>query len=219
MAERLRDERGRFVSANGKPFDREKWFEEHREEVRDRSRRSYWEHREEKLEHARSYRIENREKILARNKEYYRRKRKKWIETGEIHELRKKWSITQRDRMRRLRRAWSQGISGRKVWKKAELVVKDRVLPQLGFYDVFNLNHEFYAFDYLAKKNGKTYAIEVTTSPTRQIRAYPLKLAKYLELKIMLIFVRPNLKEYIAMELPENRKYMSVKIEEVKQIV
>lgn len=65
-----------------------------------------------------------------------------------------------------------------------------------GFEEIFYLRERSFPFDYLAKKKGLVYAIDVTTSQRKPIRPLPAELCIYLNLKLLLLFIKPDFTAY-----------------------
>jgi hypothetical protein len=88
--------------------------------------------------------------------------------------------------------AW--GISNGKIGKQAEEIAK-RILNIEGFTDLFN-PYSTFLFDYIARKSGQVHFIEVASCFKKRLKQTQLKVAKYLNIPIVILFIRPNLKEY-----------------------
>jgi hypothetical protein len=117
----------------------------------------------------------------------------------------------------RLRLEWREGIkSTAKIQRKAEEVAFP-ILDTNGFDEVQRMSYQF-PFDYLARKNGKLFAIEVTTSMVKRFlkrihSRHPrrrkdftwrldfdrVEFAKFIGARIAVIFVTPSLKRYFLL--------------------
>jgi len=51
-------------------------------------------------------------------------------------------------------------------------------------------------FDYITRKSGQVHFIEVASCFKKRLKQTQLEFAKYLNIPIVILFIRPNLKEY-----------------------
>lgn len=121
----------------------------------------------------------------------------------------RQWYLKNMDRLNgatkeyhtRYHKNWVENSKGELVWMLAETLVKDKILPSLGFKDIINPNKAF-CYDFLARKGKRIYAIEVTTTKDRSIRPYQINLARYLKLKLWYIHVKLDLTKYCIIDIP-----------------
>jgi len=90
----------------------------------------------------------------------------------------------------------------------AKKVAVENILPKEGFRRILSPEMltssetgnatSFWVFDVLAYKGGKPCAVQITTSPSRQIRNRTMVSAflQFLEMKLYVCQIRPNLREY-----------------------
>lgn len=90
----------------------------------------------------------------------------------------------------------------------AKKVAVEKILPKEGFRrilwpEMLTLGEtgdvtSFWVFDALAYKGGKPCAIQITTSPSRQIRNHAMVSAflEFLGMTLYVCMIRPNLQEY-----------------------
>ncbi|MGA8903517.1 MAG: hypothetical protein WB661_00740 [Candidatus Bathyarchaeia archaeon] len=90
----------------------------------------------------------------------------------------------------------------------AKKVAVEKILPKEGFRrilwpETLTLGEKgnvtsFWVFDALAYKGGKPCAIQITTSPSRQIRNHAMVSAflEFLGMTLYVCMIRPNLQEY-----------------------
>jgi len=82
----------------------------------------------------------------------------------------------------------------------AEKIITEKVLPSLGFTNVFKPTRNFY-FDALAKTNGKIYAIEVTTKRAKTTKKYGIRFCEFFGLPLLFFFVKPDFSRYYLIKL------------------
>lgn len=122
--------------------------------------------------------------LLRQNQTDYRRKNIKQIR------------IVNNKTYKKERKLWTNGIHiTPEIWRKAESLAEE-ILTLEGFEEIFYLRERSFPFDYLAKKKGLVYAIDVTTSQRKPIRPLPAELCIYLNLKLLLLFIKPDFTAY-----------------------
>ena len=140
--------------------------------------------------YAREYYLKNKEKIIKRTRKW------KQMHKEQNTEYIQAWRDT-------LFEIWgtTSNITKEKieVAKKAEHLTRQILLNE-EFYSVLKMRPNF-PFDFLAKKDNKTYAVEVTTYPRRKIPKQLILLLSYLNLKYIIVFVRPTLRDYYMVEI------------------
>ncbi len=96
---------------------------------------------------------------------------------------------------RRLR-IW--GKSNMRIAKDAETLAITRILPQLGFRDIYHLSatNRFFPFDVVATSNNERVFIDVSTSTSKVIRRQK-EIADALRMKTFILFVKPDLTSYL----------------------
>jgi len=132
--------------------------------------------------------------------EYYKEYRKKphtkeiWRKGGKNYYRRHKEKCLalskERDRKARIR--W--GISNGDIGKLAESIGK-KILTAEGFTEIYRPYNTF-LFDYLGRKDGQIYFIEITTAHKKNLKKTQLDFAKYFNIPIIILFIRPNLTQY-----------------------
>ncbi|MDO8622650.1 MAG: hypothetical protein Q7R52_00215 [archaeon] len=113
-----------------------------------------------------TYRKENPEKISQYRKEYRQRDREEW-ESGRISDS----------------------------FSRAEQIIRDKILPSLGYKDIYKPTRNFY-FDAFAKKGKQIFLVEITTSRERSFPKYRGEFMAYLEFPVLVFHVKPDLSEY-----------------------
>ena len=102
--------------------------------------------------------------------------------------------------------AWGRTLDKKDVKKislEAEKIAV-KVLGIEGFKEVFQVNGAF-PFDLLAKKNENIHLVEVTTCYKKRLKDHQIKLAKYCQYPIVLIFIKPDFTEYKVVVNPKYR--------------
>ena len=143
--------------------------------------RYYARHKEQKKMYMRDYYAKNKVRIS------------KWKKTYRAHNA-QKVSHYRRIHKQKIRSAWEEGRLP-DASKRAEALIKERVLPQLGFNDVYQPTKNFY-FDGFAKKNGRVYVFEVGTGLSRTFPNYREEFRAFFRFPLLLFFVKPDLSEY-----------------------
>ena len=87
------------------------------------------------------------------------------------------------------------------VWKKAEEITKDIILPKEGFSNIFKMEHKQFPYDILAEKEGIKYCIDVTTARSKRIKDYQYQIAKFFGAKFIVIVVKPDMSLYSIHEI------------------
>jgi hypothetical protein len=160
------------------------WREQNPDKVREIHRRFHQKHKEEinRKQRERRHTKEGREKACRYMRLRYAKLRKL------VSEQRKELKLKHR-------LAWNQGIAVTKaLWKKAEALAPT-LLSAKGYAEVIKIEDNF-PFDYLCKKNGQIYAVEVTTDWKREIKPNKLRLLLFTGWICLFLFIRPSLKEY-----------------------
>lgn len=141
----------------------------------------------------------------------------------------------QKEYIQKLREAWN-GVKQvtREIRGRAE-VLGQRILSKKGYLDIQRMSWEF-PFDYMAKRDGRIYLVEVTTARVKRLRKGPIsrsprrlmgrkwnrkgeewrldwdrmEMARYLGVGLIVIFVRPTLAEYCILTdpNPQNKERM-----------
>lgn len=150
-----------------------------------RHKRYYQKHKEQQKEESKKYYQKHKERIKAWKKEYRAKNRDKLLKLRKIK--RDKLSIE-----------WRKNAVPNSA-KLAEDIITKKVLPKMGFTDIFRPTKNFY-FDSLANKNGNIHAIEVATTQTKQLDKYRLSFCKYFKLDISIFIVKPDLSCYYLIE-------------------
>ncbi len=126
------------------------------------------------------------------------------------------WKMNNRDRYLRntrrnqaeRKRIWGSVWSGFRdsdnpIFRRAEEIAATSILPREGFKDIFwvsEINSKS-IFDILARKNGETYAINVTTSYKKHANRQTVEIIEYLGLRHLILFVSPDLQSHFFREL------------------
>lgn len=113
---------------------------------------------------------------------------------------------------RKIAKEWRKGSQCKEPFD-AERIAADIILPKEGFSNIIltsrNLvnGEQFPFFDVLCEKNGLKYGIAVTTGYIYNIsrRKSLAILLNFLQLKYILYFVRPNLREYLSFEYESDK--------------
>lgn len=158
-------------------------------------------------------------KEKARRRDYYRRHRDEMLKH-------------QKEYKQKLRESWNGiGHVTPEIRGRAE-TLGQKILSENGFLDVQRMSWEF-PFDYLAKRDGRVYMVEITTARVKRLRKGPISrklmgrawnrkgegwrldwdrmnLARYLGTGLIVIFARPTLREYYILTdpSPQNKEKM-----------
>ena len=133
-------------------------------------------------------------------------------------EYTRKISKNYRDRQRS---EWPRNFSPENTLSAEELVA-DQILPSLGFTNIIWLTDRGFPRalwgDILASKDGSKYSIEVTTGIVQYFYKKTFwEILKFLDLELLVCFIRPNLVDYFLHKVPKhgltgivysNRKYL-----------
>jgi hypothetical protein len=122
--------------------------------------------------------LKNKEKILKWKRQYRVKNRDK------INEYKHK-------RRRQESQFWHEGKLPNAA-NLAEKTIIGKVLPSLGFTDVFKPTKNLY-FDALARKNGEIYAVEVTIHQRKTLKIYRRQFLEFFKLPLLVFFVKPDL--------------------------
>ena len=103
-------------------------------------------------------------------------------------------------------RVW--GKSSPEVGLGAELLALERILPSLGFGDIFHASraYRFSPFDFIATFEGRRTLVDVTTCNSRSGAPYRKRkqLADALGMRLFVLFVRPNMSGFVLKTATEN---------------
>lgn len=140
--------------------------------------------------------LKSRGKALKYAKDYYAKNKEK------IKEWKKEYRKHNLEKVRAYRRSYKQKDSF--YWEmgrtkdaptKAENLVREKILPSLGFTDIYKPTSNFY-FDGFAKKGDRIYVIEVSTSKQKTMPRHRTEFIKYFGYKLITFHVKPDLSEY-----------------------
>ena len=92
--------------------------------------------------------------------------------------------------------------------KKGEEITHLKVLPSLGYSEVYKPLNNKYPFDLLARKDGKIWAIEVSTHMRKTVRAHLVSFAEYLGWGILVVLVSPTWRFARVFEIFEQKTVM-----------
>lgn len=97
--------------------------------------------------------------------------------------------------LERKRRVW--GTSNRSIAAEAERIAATKVLPQLGFSEIYHLStlNRFFPFDIVATFQGLRVLVDVTTGAGKALRRQR-GIANALRMKSFVLFIKPDLKSY-----------------------
>jgi hypothetical protein len=111
----------------------------------------------------------------------------------------------------------------RRISEQAEDVAASVILPSEGFEDICWLHNHHAPIDVLAKKDGKTYAIDVTTATYKSFTRNSVGnknaiewLIRNTSLQPLIVFVSPDLTRYLMKPLPKGRVWASVQRDDLK---
>ena len=96
------------------------------------------------------------------------------------------------------------GRSTRAIYREAEKLAVEQVLPQVGFSEIIwaaEAAPHFFV-DALAKYKETTYAIEICSGLMHKFSKGKWKILEYLNLPLLVCFIRPNLQEFKLMKVP-----------------
>ncbi len=113
----------------------------------------------------------------------------------------------------------------RTVSEKAEEIAAREILPEEGFGDICWLHNHHAPVDILASKEGQCCAIDVTTASYKSFRNNSVGnkraiqwLARNLNLRLLVVFVSPDLSRYIIKPIPEGRIYANIRKEDFRLV-
>ena len=89
---------------------------------------------------------------------------------------------------------WIEGVVKGAPTKAEELII-NKILSSLSYTNIYRPTKNFY-FDALCKKDKKLFAVEITTSRKKTSKKHRKEFLQYLDIPLLLFFVKPNLKEY-----------------------
>ena len=108
-----------------------------------------------------------------------------------------------REHLREYLRNWKHadwGESNDEIAKQAEKLASEKILPKLGFYDIFDVKavRRFVPFDFVATLKGERGLIDVTTGLSKggAYHRTAVSLAKALRMRLLTLFVKPDLRAY-----------------------
>lgn len=112
----------------------------------------------------------------------------------------------------------SNGSIAVKNGREAEKIAP-KILSVEGYSDVMYVNGVF-PFDYIARKDG-VHLIEVTVCFKKRLKDVQIKLAKYLEFPIDILFIKPDGTKYRLVKNPRFRNssvYSKFMTEPIKNV-
>jgi len=96
-------------------------------------------------------------------------------------------------------RVW--GESSPEVGLRGELVALEKILPPLGFSDIFHASRAYRSspFDFIATFEGRRTLVDVTTCNSKSGAPYKKRkqFAKALGMSLFVLFVRPNMSGFV----------------------
>ena len=104
-------------------------------------------------------------------------------------------------------RVW--GKSNHQIASQAELLAVSKILPQLGFSEVYHLSsvNYFFPFDIVATFRNERVLVDVTTGMGKSLKRQRI-IAGVLRMKFFVLFVKPDLKAYyLSKEDSDNVSY------------
>jgi hypothetical protein len=167
------------------------------------------------------------------------RDRQKQLKRERYQESSEKERLRMRKHVSAVYSRWYEGNPSQAIGHGRLLAAKklaiERILPKEGFRRILSPEKvvgsrildtaSFWVFDALAYKAGKPCAIQITTSPSRQIRNHAILSAflEFLGMKLYVCTVRPNLEEYDLRkfdprEIPSAVVMNLKRIRELKQV-
>ena len=109
------------------------------------------------------------------------------------------------EHLRGYSRRWRHGVwgaSSRRIGAAAELYALKKLLPLLGYKDIFHVSpiRRFVPFDFVATREGTRFLIDVTTSMNRggAWNRTALELAKALRMPFVRVFIKPDFTGYMV---------------------
>ncbi len=112
------------------------------------------------------------------------------------------------------------GESNSEIALEAENIALDRILPRLGFTDLYHASsvNRFVPFDVVATRKGERVLIDVTTCVSKSLRKKPeLSIAEALRMPLYILFVKPDLSKY-QLALANGAKTLQVNVKELVAI-
>lgn len=184
------------------------------------------EHQKE-LELQRIYREKNRDKFRGYDqkrktkkheynwwyqKQYYKKNKKRISQRNKVyHSKHQNLRIYSEMWRKELFDVWGQKKCPPSETKKIGNIseqLAQKILGKRG-YDILKMTPNF-PFDFLVKKDGNISAVEVSTYPRKTISNWLKEFLTFLDIDIIFLFIKPNLKEYWMMILPEKQRCISV---------
>ena len=131
--------------------------------------------------------------------------------------LMNKWG-SYAERARHYRREWrrtwgSCGSGNLSLAKKAEELAGLYILPKEGFQDIYwiNRDHETtFIGDFLARKDGQVYLVNITTNYMKRIRRMTSQIVDYIGVRYLFVFVKPDLSGYAIKEARRGQSLIGV---------
>jgi hypothetical protein len=167
-----------------------KWYREtHREKCREIQRKYYERHKDEI----------NRRKREKRKTPEYREHARGYARERYIR-LKELIASQKANRKLKHRLTWNNGTAVTKEnWQRAERIAL-KILEQEGYDEIIKVETNF-PFDYLCKKDGRKYAVEVTTDWQREIRPHKIKLLRFANWRLLFLFIKPDFTQYRLIEI------------------
>jgi len=145
-------------------------------------------------------------------------KTKKGRALSKRYYLKHKEKIKTQTHLRRLRQ-WGTKTEGKfdQKWKIVQNHIAPIILQKEGFKDLFQLTGYNYGFpfDWLAKRNNRIYAIEVTCGINKRVKKSQTKLSEYANWVYTLLFISPDFDKYRIMVFDEPPNKISLSISSI----
>jgi hypothetical protein len=135
------------------------------------------------------YYLTHKDEILVKTKDYYQKHRKHIIQiTNEKRRLKRE----------KLRQIWGHSSRGNGINTEA---LTDQILKTEGFMDIITPPSQWnFPVDRLAKKNGLTYAVDITTSSKKSLTKAKRNFLTYVDWRLVMLFVKPDHSAYRLVE-------------------
>jgi hypothetical protein len=111
------------------------------------------------------------------------------------------------------------GISNKETAVRAEKFAFSKLFPSLGFDEIYDVTEvrRCVPFDFVATYRGSRILVDVTTARSKSgyYRRTAVMLANALRMKLLIVFIRPDLSAYVIRDASEGSNIL---LKEVKQI-
>ena len=185
----------------------QKYRKKHHKEILRRQREFYWANHERMLEKQRKLYHKHAQKRRAYSVRYHQEHKNQ-----DGYKKRRQENYQQYiDVRRKLWRGELDSQSWRTIWRKAQIFAS-KILVWENFTEILSFPQHLYVseryrgqvgwYDYLAKRDGKIFAIEVTIMDGKLIRPLARTMAQYLNLEYVVLFIKPDLSAYYFMPVP-----------------